>query len=197
MFFCLSIIAFILKVNGQRIKDLARYEKRWAAVHPFAAFKIKRMYQIYYPVYQSVKKQCLLDSFKNGGKLDAFRHAFFMAAFAQKIKPNKLKKLGLAHEKGNYSHFLKNKKDQGEIPDSISSIMDLHNNKLGIIIGKNNKHLPENDLKELVISELNNGKGLYVKRNKNGQYVNCNDEVIIIGPEKKWAIPKCLIKTNE
>ena len=80
-----------------------------------------------------------------------------MAAFAQKIKIKKLKKLGIAHEKGNYRQFKKYQNEEGERPDSLSNVMDLKNNDLGLKIGSENKKISLADLKELVINEIKNG----------------------------------------
>ncbi|MBK6839510.1 MAG: hypothetical protein IPG90_15685 [Bacteroidetes bacterium] len=40
-----------------------------------------------------------LDGDEDGGQLDAFRHAFWMASLSQKICWRKALKLGIAHEK--------------------------------------------------------------------------------------------------
>ncbi len=149
------------------------------------------------PLYEEVKKNNLLDTYENGGKLDAFRHTFFMAAFTQKIKTKKIRKLGIAHEKGNYAHFLKNIKEDGELADSLSSVMDLQNNELGFKIGSANKRKDLRDLKDLMIEEIKKGEAVYFKRNSSGQNLNCNGELILMENYKnKWFIPKCLMPTN-
>lgn len=149
------------------------------------------------PIYEETKKNNLLDAFENGGKRDAFRHTFFMAAFAQKIKTKKIRKLGIAHEKGNYTHFLKNIKEDGELADSLSTVMDLKNNELGFKIGSANKKKDLSGLKDLATEEIKKGEAVYFKRNSSGQYLNCNGEIILLENYKnKWFIPKCLIPTN-
>lgn len=149
------------------------------------------------PVYDEVAKMNMLDHFQNGGKLDAFRHAFFMAAFDQKIKTKKLRKLGIAHEKGNYLHFLKNIKEDGELADSLSTVMDLKNNELGFRIGNGNKKTDLQNLKDLVIEEIKKGGAVYFKRNVSGQYFTCEGELINLENfQNKWFIPKCLIATD-
>lgn len=168
----------------------------WGLFHPFAALKVNKLYKKCLPFYEEVKKENGLDKFESGGKLDAFRHVFFMAAFTQKIKAKKIRKLGKAHEKGNYKHFLKNINEQGELPDSLATVMDLSNNEVGFKIGKENKKTELKDLKLLVIEEIKKGNALYFKRNEKGQYLNCNDEIILPQP-KKWFVPKCLISTDK
>ena len=120
-------------------QKLSSYEKCWAIGHPFAAVKVKKISKRCYKIYNKITTNKQLDTFSNGGTLDAFRHAFFMAAFAQKIKVKKLNKLGIAHEKGNYKQFLKNEYENNELPDSIATVMDLKNNALGFIIAQKHK----------------------------------------------------------
>jgi len=195
------VIYFLFAVSvavAQKFGNRSKYEKRWGIFHPFAALKVRKIYKDCLPFYESMKKNNIPDGYVNGGKLDAFRHSYFMAAFSQKIKIKKLRKLGIAHEKGNYLDFLKGIKEEGEVPDSLSQVMDLHNNELGFEIGKANKNADLNTLKALVIEEIKKGKALYFRRSLNGQYLNCNDEIIVTESyPAKWFIPKCLIKTNE
>lgn len=196
-FFSIVFIFLIAEVWSQKFSSRSRYEKCWAFTHPFVALKLKKIYKTCMPIYEEVKKNNLLDALENGGKLDAFRHTFFMAAFAQKIKIKKIRKLGIAHEKGNYSHFLKNIKEDGELADSLSTVMDLQNNELGFKIGSTNKKKDLRDLKDLVTEEIKKGEALYFKRNNSGQYLNCNGELILLDNYKnKWFVPKCLIATN-
>ena len=196
-FCCIFFIFFFADLWSQKISERSRYEKCWAFAHPFAALKVKKIYKKCVPLYEELKKSKALDHFENGGKLDAFRHTFFMAAFDQKIKTRKLRKLGIAHEKGNYARFLKNIKEDGELADSLSTVMDLKNNELGFRIGSVNKKKDLQNLKELVIEEIKKGEAVYFKRNLSGNYLNCAGEVIILGNyQNKWFIPKCLIATN-
>ncbi len=198
VFLIIVFIFFSAVVSAQKISERSRYEKRWAFFHPFAALKVKKIYKMCLPYYEELKKLKGLDAFENGGKLDAFRHTFFMAAFSQKIKTKKIRKLGIAHEKGNHYHFLKNIKEDGELADSLSSVMDLKNNELGLKIGSNNRKVDINNLILITIEELNKGEAIYFKRNAVGQYLSCKDEIINLENYKnKWVVPKCLIKTNE
>ena len=195
------LIFFLLGIlisNALRFGSRSGPEKCWALFHPFAAWKVKKIYNCALPFYNKIKKINSLDSFSNGGKLDAFRHAYFMAAFAQKIKVKKARKLGIAHEKGNYKDFLKGIKEDGEIPDSLSMVMDLHNNEIGLKTGKENKCLELRALADVVLSLLNKGEGVYFKRNAKGNYLTCKEEILEREAYSgKWYVPKCLIKTNE
>lgn len=197
IFISIIFIFLFVEIWSQKISSRSSYEKCWAFTHPFAALKVKKIYKQCLPYYEEVKKNNLLDAFENGGKLDAFRHTFFMAAFSQKIKTKKIRKLGIAHEKGNYAHFLKNIKEDGKLADSLSTVMDIKNNELGFKIGSVNKKKDLRDLKDVVIEEIKKGETVYFKRNSSGQYLNCNGEIILLENYKnKWSIPKCLIASN-
>ncbi len=179
-----------LKSNGQKA---SKPEILWALGHPFAALKMKKIKKKAEIIYNQPDIKTLLDNYSSGGKLDAFRHVFFMAAFAQHIKIKKLRKLGIAHEKGNYRQFLKHKTENGEVPDSLSNVMDLANNELGFEIGVAYKDLNLEKLKELVIWKIKTGHASILKRNKQGSFVDCNDNIIDLKLYAgKWFVPKCL-----
>lgn len=188
----------VMHSNAQRFSSRSGPEKCWAVFHPFAAIKIKKVYKNALPFYNEVKKNNVPDPFGNGGKLDAFRHVYFMAAFAQKVKGKKVRKLGIAHEKGNYKDFQRGIQEDGEIPDSLSTVMDLKNNETGIRIGSQNKSSDLKTLSELVLKALKNGEAYYLKRNASGNYLNCNNEIVDKELYKgKWYVPKCMIRTDE
>jgi len=189
-------------------QKISRYEWWWTLGHPFAAVKVKLMSKKCYEIYNRQANAVLnsksgaevsknLDKFSNGGKLDAYRHVFFMASFAQKVKSKKLRKLGRAHEKTNYKMFLKNKQEYGEISDSLSSVMDLFNNEIAFKIGSENKKLNANELSDLAIEQIKSGKALVMKRKKNGTYLDCNDQPIDLNLYiKNWSVPKCLVPSD-
>ncbi|MBX3163581.1 MAG: hypothetical protein KF900_03815 [Bacteroidetes bacterium] len=177
---------------------LSKYEKRWAVFHPFAALRVNNLTKKCFSVYHHPDIKTQLDTFANGGKLDAFRHTFFMAAYAQKINTKKLRQLGIAHEKGNYRQFLKSQLEDNERPDSIACVMDLRNNGIGLAIGHANKKINLNELKTLVISEIKKGNVFIIKRNSLARYVDCNNnEIDLTVFSTSWFIPKCLISSLE
>jgi hypothetical protein len=195
----ITILLFCICANfvfAQRVKTLSCPEKKWALFHPIAALKVKKIYKTIMPLYDEVKTKKELDAFESGGKTDAFRHIFFMAALSQKISVRKLRKLGKAHEKGNYKQFLKLQNEQGELPDSLGSVMDLQNNEVGFAIGTANRKLNLEELRSKTIEAIKNGEAVYFKRNASGNYVNCSGE-IIDRKNYKWSVPKCLIATNK
>lgn len=191
------LIIFTSQICFSQTIHLSRAEKCWAVLHPFAALKIRKIQKQIAPLYHPAQLKAELDSFANGGKLDAFRHTFFMSAFAQKVKVKKLRRLGIAHERSNYKNFLKSETEDGELADSIACQMDLINNELGFRIGKLNKKITHEELKKLVIVELNSGKGTIVKRNKKGQYLDKNERPLNLTLYKRtWNIPKNLASSD-
>lgn len=198
IFSSIVLITCFVSAFSQKLNSRSRYEKRWALLHPFAALKVKKIYKKCMPYYEEAKSNNTLDVFENGGKLDCYRHVFFMAAFSRNIKVKKLRKLGYAHEKGNYSNFLKGTLEEGELADSLSCAMDLKNNEFGFYIGTTLQLKTLKELSELTIERIKGGEAVYMKRNAAGQYLTCGNEIIDLADYKtKWFIPKCIIKTNE
>jgi hypothetical protein len=149
-------------------------------------------------VYHDVKNAKQLDDFESGGTLDAFRHAFSMAYLSQKVNIKKLRKLGIAHEKGNKLKFEKSKLEDGERADSLACEMDLRNNELGFLIGSRNKNLEIDALKLEMLSQIKQGNAWILKRNAKNEYISCNNEPILIDNYKnQWFLPKCMVKSNE
>lgn len=194
-YYLLFVVAFS---NAQTFGSRSAAEKKWAIFHPFAALKVRKVYKEAKPIYEQLKQKNMPDSFENGGKLDAFRHVFFMAAFAQKIKAKKVLKLGIAHEKGNYRNFLKSIKEDGELADSLSSVMDLQNNYFGVETGIKHKEKNLQELSAICLTAIVAGNAVYFKRDVHGNYLTCRGERIDLNDyRKKWFIPKCLMNTHQ
>ena len=118
----------------------------------------------------------------------------WMALLAQKINPRKAQKLGIAHEKGNYIDFKRKRAEDGILPDKISSAMDLYNNEKGLQLGYNNRYLPMDSLKALVIEEIKDGQMIIMYKDSLGNYLQCDDTIIQASDyQYLWNIPKCLI----
>ncbi|MBS1646927.1 MAG: hypothetical protein JST67_06265 [Bacteroidetes bacterium] len=177
--------------------SLSKYEKCWAWKHPFASFKIKKQQAQMYAVYTEVKQQHLLDTFENGGTLDAFRHSFAMAYFSRFVKVKKLQKLGVAHEKANHWQFLHHLPDEaGELPDSLSSVMDLKNNAKALSLANEVKNMSVATLKQKIISLIQEGFFFIIKRNEQGLYVTCQNQIIAPNALLLWNSPKCLVESH-
>ncbi len=201
--FLFLLFLFFFEAAGQqkdnsRFRNLSDAEKKWARRHPFTALKVKRLTKEALLVVAEVKRENLLDQYDNGGKLDAFRHAFTMAYLAQRVSVKKLRDLGIAHEKANYDQFMERSVEHGETPDSLSGEMDLRNNELGFSLGLNNKNIQTDSLKMVVIKAISNGEAWCMRRNQKGKYVNCKGEEIDPAEWKgKWSVPKCLVRSHQ
>jgi hypothetical protein len=190
------LILLCVQVNAQKISGP---EWRWAFFHPVAAIKVKCISKKCKKIYEKKirSNDPALDQFSSGGKSDAFRHVFYMAAFARKVKVKKLRKLGIAHEKANYKAFLRSKKEFGELPDSVASEMDLINNEIGFKVGTKNKKMKLDQLRDAALEAIKEGKAVIMRRNVQGKYIDCEGKKIEI--EKyagEWKIPKCLVSSD-
>ena len=192
------IILFIPAIIFSQKQGKGKNERSWAIFHPIAAIKVKKIYNQGLLIYNNrLEYQKYLDTFNSGGKLDAFKHAFFMAAFAQKVGVNKLRKLGCAHEKDNYSQYLKLRDKLIELPDSMSTVMDLKNNEIGLNIGAKNKNISLSDIKVKVIDKIKTGKCFILKRNSSGIFVDCNNNILEFNKfPSSWGNLKCIVATD-
>lgn len=201
LFLLLFFTALSNNISGQRLKGVSRPEKWWAVTHPFIANKAYRCTRYVIKVCDSLKKENRIGSDLNGGKLDAFKHTFWMAYLGSNISPKKAYKLGVAHEKGNYLMYKKGKQEDGILPDSVSGVMDIINNQSGIEIAVNfriwKKENQVQEMIEYVLIQLEKGNLYCLLKNKKGEFISCNGEIIQSATyNKKWGVPKCLVKSN-
>ena len=193
-FFVQSLTLIGQKNAIKSFKKISCPEKWWVITHPFVAKKALKVSQIARLKTDSIKTNNILKGVGNGDQLDAFRHTYWMASLTQIIGQRKAKRLGIAHEKGNKRDFKKGNKEEGSLPDKISSEMDLFNNDIGIEIGKEK---PDN-LVQFVIEEVKKGNCKIIKTDKQGNFLDCEGNVIssesLIG---KWDNTKCLVSSNE
>jgi hypothetical protein len=182
----------------QQFKKLSRPEKCWAIKHVFVAKKTWRITQFVRLQTDLVMQSGLLDSDANGGQVDAFRHAYWMAVLSQQICWRKARRLGKAHEKGNYLDYKKHRLEEGSLPDKISSEMDIWNNDIGIHLGRTNGGISSDSLKTIVLNEILNGKMKKIKKNSRGDFLDNKDNIIPADSLKgKWENQKVLINSNK
>jgi hypothetical protein len=178
-------------------KQLSSPEKWWVIFHPFIAKKSFRLTQQARTVSKEMAKSSLLDSDENGGQVDAFRHAYWMALLSQNICWKKARWLGNAHEKGNYKDFKKHRMEEGTLPDSASGAMDLFNNARGIEIGKTKNKIPDQQLIDMVRDSIASGKMKVISKDKIGNVLDCQGKKIDpLQYQHHWNIPKCLVQSN-
>lgn len=169
-------------------------EKWWVIWHPFKAKRAKKVSLYARQISDSIKVNKLLLGNGNGGQVDAFRHAFWMASLTQQIGWRSAQKLGKAHEKGNYRQFKKGRLEDGSLPDRIASKMDLYNNFMGMIIGLSRE---ESELINTIILLTKEGHFKIIKRNQNGDFLDENGEVVPLEELKgEWENRKCLVSSD-
>lgn len=164
--------------------------------HPFKANKALQVTNEAKEVVASIKKNALFDNAESGSRLDAFRHAFWMARMTQEIGPHRAFRLGKAHEKGNYRQFKKGRKEDGWLPDEPSGKMDYLNNDAGIETGKRNPEATPEQLSEIILQMIAEGKLYIISRDSSGNFLDCSGKVIDMEMYRgKWLNPKCVIPT--
>jgi hypothetical protein len=117
-----------------------------------------------------------------------------MAMLTQCIGKKKALRLGKAHEEANYAYFLQHRLEYGQLPDSVSGVMDLLNNETGAQLGL---HMPKANVHELqtaVLQLVQNGKLYIIKTKPDGAWLMC-DGTELDGTQwqGQWSIPKCLV----
>lgn len=183
--------------NFKRFLKMPFPEKWWVATHPFVAGKAWENAQKARAFTQQLKADPTLDQRESGGKLDAFRHALWMALCVQQMHRRKAYKLGRAHERRNWLDFKHKRLEEGSLPDSISSEMDMRNNQKGIEIGQQNPTASPEELSEIIKKAIAQGELWIVKADENGNFLDWNNQPIprekYIG---KWNNPKCLVPSD-
>jgi len=181
-----------------QFKKISCPEKLWAIQHIFVAKKAWRITQYVRLLTDSIQKTNTLDGDANGGQVDAFRHAFWMASLSQKMRWRKAYRLGKAHEKGNYLDYKKHRMEDGSFPDKISSTMDLWNNEVGLQIAKTYAEISSDSLQRIVVEYILNGKMKIVKKNAKAQYLDINGDIIENELLKgKWENAKVLTNSAD
>ena len=180
-------------------RELSRPEKWWVIGHLFIAKKTFDISQQSLQTAREVKNSDLLDGDLKGGQADAFKHSYWMARLTQEINPRKARRLGKAHEKGDYLQYKKKlRKGKTTTHDKAATQMDLFNNEIGIDIGMEFRDALPQELKEIIISAIRRGQMRILKKDTSGNFLDENGEII---PEKKylnkWDNEKVLVPSNE
>lgn len=184
---------------GEKMREwrkLSRPEKVWSLMHTHKAKIVYKCALRARTVTDSLEKNGVITD-RNGGQLDAFRHAYWSALMMQHFSEQTVRRVGENHEKGNYLDFRKGKLEDGERSDSMASVMDLHNNESGIEIAKLHAANKSGSLIQLIIEQIWNGKLCILKKDASGNYLNAKDEIINVNDFKnKWYIPKCIVSSD-
>jgi hypothetical protein len=192
--------SLVFAQNESSFKKFCRLpspEKCWVLQHPFVAKKTWKLTQQSLQVTDSILATGTMGKDANGGKVDAFRHAYWMALVSQKIGKRRALSLGKAHERSNYRDYKKHRKEEGTIPDKISSEMDIWNNKLGADLGSSCRKTEVKTIQEMIIQAINDGMLKVVRKNHAGQFLDANGNLIDpIELKGKWKNNKCLMNSN-
>jgi hypothetical protein len=188
-----------LKAQDGAVKQFLRLRwpvKAWVITHPFIAIPAWKISRHAEAVAEKISEKFPLDNDPAGGQQDAFRHAFWMASMAQKFAPRKAWKLGMAYEKGNFIDYKKGRMENGQVPDRVSCIMDLHNNFKGIIMGGVWKTLSPEELQKEVAEAVLRGELVIVKKDAAGNPLNEKGEVLPSEELKMWENSKVLVGSD-
>ncbi|PKP22341.1 MAG: hypothetical protein CVU05_04305 [Bacteroidetes bacterium HGW-Bacteroidetes-21] len=186
--------AFAQNSSFSSFKRLSCAEKRWVLFHPCVAGEAHKISLEALEISKSIKKDTLLDGDENGGQLDAFRHAYWMARLTQEIGWRRAASLGKAHEKGNYRMYRKGRLEEGTLPDEASGRMDFLNNDVGIETGKRFPEVLPEFLVESIIQMILEGKLYIISKDAQGNFLNCQGNIISkTEMQGKWENDKCII----
>ena len=200
-FFLLMLVISLSAESQQRpvqsFFKLSSPEKIWAMSHPFIAMKAWKITLRIRFVTDSLQKEGIPDRDPSGGKLDAFRHCFWMATLTEKIGLRKALSLGRAHEKGDYRDFKRNRFEEGELPDKAATDMDLFNNKIGTEIGLALKGANEKSVVDSILQDIALGRMMVVLKDSLGR--SCDS---LLNPipkyelQGKWVTPRVLVPSD-
>lgn len=192
------IFSFPAAAQKGAFRSLPAPEKRWVLTHPFIARKCYRIAKTAQQLTDSLVKAGLLDTLTNGTGQDAFRHCCWMALLVQEVSASKARHLGKVHEAGNYYQYVHRKTEEGVLPDSMATVMDLANNETGIAIGtalrkSTNRNANKQQVAAAVSDAVFSGKCVQLRRDSAGNFIGCDGSVLQDTTWKgKWNIPKCL-----
>lgn len=185
-----GLYADSIHINPNDKIKISKREILWGISHPIIANKTLKITSLAMNITDSIEANNILSD-RSGGNLDAFKHAIWMALLSQHINSRKARRIGIIHEKINYREYKRGNSSQ----DSAASLMDLKNNEVGIYIYENNKSLSRQDLVNIIIEKIKNGELYRIKKDEEGEYLDCNNRIIDIDKEKGWNKRKCIIKT--
>ena len=198
----LAFLIVSISVSGQSsLKDFFKLSgpiRVWVVFHPFSAKKSLKIANETNRVTDSIVKTDALDGDASGGQVDAFRHAYWMARLTQEMGERAAISLGKAHEKENYLTYKKRRLEDGVVPDEISSEMDLYNNNQGVKLISKGSKVSKKGLIYRIVNAINSGKLKVIKKDKKGNFLTCNGEIIAKEELKgKWKNNKCLISSEK
>ena len=202
-FLIFTLIFTVTFTQAQKSKvafsKLSGQERVWVILHPFIANKVRKLTNEAITVSNEMKTDTTLDGDPSGGQVDAFRHGYWMALLSMKICWHKALSLGKAHEKGSFKKYKRGiTDDEGNRPDSVFGEMDLFNNKIGAIIGCNNKDIHKDSIRIIVKNAVLSGQMKIISKNAQGKALDSLGNAIDFSSiENYWKAPKFLIRSDK
>lgn len=200
--FFVAIFSLFFGANAQsplkQFSKVSPAERLWAVLHPCCAIKAFHISQHVLDFLQKMPLDSINDGDGNGGNLDAFRHMLWMSSLSQQIGKRRALSLGRAHERGDRQFFRKKKKSyDGELPDQMSSEMDLRNNLIGVDLGCRLKGCTEQTLTDSIRQLIASGKVWRIKKDIAGNFYDIDGNKIDLHKyQRQWLNPKCLVRTG-
>ncbi len=182
--------------HSQGFSKLGFHEKVWVFIHPFSAKKAQKITKHVISASDSLAKRYDWPSSSYSTK-DAFRHGYWMSILSTEIGPKRAKSLGVAHEKKNQRDLLKNRLEEGSVPDNVSIEMDLYNNGVGIESSMNCADCNRILLLNQVLDDLRGGKYRVVLQTKEGEFLDAKKQIL---KPKDWQgnadSPRILVEST-
>lgn len=177
---------------------LSRPEKGWVLSHPF---KAKRAYLTTRHVRQitdSLFRLQIPDTFRHGGRIDAFRHSYWMALLTHRIGERASRKLGKRHEQGNRIDYRRARSEDGHLQDATACEMDLHNNEQGIGLALQHPAATPGELIPVCLDAIHTGSMKILLINQAGEYCDCQGRPVEMNRRgmDKWKLPICLVSSR-
>lgn len=193
------LVFFSFTLFGQKSawKRLGRAEKIWVITHPFSVRKAQRITNGVLQELSQLEGELGFHSYNSGSEFDALRHVYWMALLSRDIGHRKALSLGKAHEKKNERDFEQGNLEEGAFVDSVAVQMDLLNNKVGVVLGKQCKQCSNKEIFTKVMTLIKEGKLMMIKQNAKAIFLNQNNEEIPddVWP-KKWVNDRLLVPSN-
>ena len=201
--FC-TILSVLLDINFAHSQGLLRHffnvshqERIWVLKHPFIAKEAFHLSMQARELSDSLMQLSFTDSIRCDGITDAIRHTYWMALLSSRFSAKKACKLGCAHEIANMKDFSTSLVNSDCFHDSIATIMDIHNNHVGLNIGRAMKDTSDYILLEAAIDSVRNGHCVSVLRDDEGEFLDKNgDPIPRSNIQGKWVTPRQLRPTS-
>ncbi|MFN8393940.1 MAG: hypothetical protein U0176_04630 [Bacteroidia bacterium] len=181
----------------QQFRNLPGPVKSWVIGHIWTASKAQRLTNIALQALPAASQDPRLDHDPIGGRLDAFRHGYWMALLGQEFRAGKARSLGRAYERSNYLQWKRGQLEDGGVQDSCSSKMDLLNNEVGIRIGRVNREIGNAELAGMVMDSVAAGAFWVISKDSDGRSLDAQGNELPDSEWKgKWVNRRILLRSN-